>query len=66
MVREVKRSQLDDVFAATPPLEAKEVPFSLAVSGRARSVDVRKLSFVDVKKAYLHAPVRGGQVRAAA
>ena len=42
-----------------PPLEAKKVLFSIAVSGRARSGEVRKLSFADVKKAYLHAPVRG-------
>ena len=54
VVREVKRSQLDDVFAATPPLAAKKVLFSLAVSGRAGSRGARKLGFVDVKKAYLH------------
>ena len=61
VVREVKRSQLDDVFAAMPPLEAKHMLFSLAVSGRAGPGDARKLSFVDVTKAYLHAPVRGGK-----
>ena len=59
VVREVKRSQLGDAFAATPPLEAKKAPFPLAVSGRAKLGDVRKLSFVGAAKAHQHAPVRG-------
>ena len=35
--------------------------FPLAASVRARPGDARKLGFADVKKAYLHAPVRGGR-----
>ena len=45
--------------AAMPPLEAKKALFSLPVSGRAWSGDVRKLIFTDAKQAYLHAPVGG-------
>ena len=66
VVREVRRLQLDAAFAAMPPLGAKKVLFPLAASGRARPGDARKLSFADVKKAYLRAPARGGQERAAA
>ena len=52
--------EVDDAFAAMPPLEVKRALFPLAVSGRTRSGDVRKLSSMDVRKAYLHAPARGG------
>ena len=49
----------DDLFAATPPLEAIKALISLAASQR--GVDkhkIKKLCFIDVSKAYFHAPVR--------
>ena len=49
---------MDDVFAGMPSLAAKKVLSSLDLSGRAKSGDVRKLSFADVKKAYVAAPER--------
>ena len=48
----------DDVFAATPPLQLKKYLFSRAVSGMARSGKPRKLIFIDIKRAFFHAPVQ--------
>ena len=44
-----------DLFAATPPLEAKKVLFSVAVSQTASSGKPYKLMFIDIKRAYFHA-----------
>ncbi len=51
----------DDLFAATPPLEAKKMLMSIAVTrGLGRGVGDKqgrlKLDFIDVKRAYFHAP----------
>ena len=43
----------DDLFAETPPLEAKRLLFSRAVSRR-RDGKLRKLLFIDVRKAHLN------------
>eukprot|EP00973_Karenia_brevis_P039510 5453174-Karenia_brevis.AAC.1 len=43
----------DDLFAETPPPEAKRMLFSRAVSRRADG-RVRKLMFVDARKAHLN------------
>ena len=51
VVREVRRSQVDTVLAAMLPLEADEVLFPLAANGRAKSGDMKKLSFVEDEKA---------------
>ena len=59
VVREAKRSQPGDAFAAAPLLAAETALFSLAASGSAMSGGVRKLRFADVKDARLHAPARG-------
>ena len=49
----------DDLFAATPPLEAIRTLISLAASQRGISHDkLKKLCFIDVAKAYFHAPVK--------
>ena len=56
--KEFNVSARDDVFAATPPLEMLKLLFSLAVSGVASSGKPRKLSFIDIKRACFHAPVR--------
>eukprot|EP00973_Karenia_brevis_P047910 6649324-Karenia_brevis.AAC.1 len=43
----------DDLFAETPPLEAKRMLLSRAVTRR-RDGRQRKLMFIDVKKAHLN------------
>ena len=44
---------------ATPPLEAIRALISLAASQRSRgNKPIKKLSFIDIRKAYFHAPVR--------
>eukprot|EP00973_Karenia_brevis_P046301 6420473-Karenia_brevis.AAC.1 len=43
----------DDLFAETPPLEAKRMLFSRAVTKRDDGRQ-RKLMFIDVKKAHLN------------
>ena len=53
----------DDLFAATPPLEAKKILMSLAVTegvgyrkgGKDKGM---KLDFIDVRRAYFHAKAR--------
>ncbi len=44
-----------DLFAATPPLEANEFLFSLAVSQPAKNGNPNKLLFIGIKRAYFHA-----------
>ena len=63
VAKEIKRGASDDMFAATPPLEAKKSLFSMAMSqfarGRARSMHgTQKLLFIDVRRAYFYAPAR--------
>ena len=45
----------DDLFAATPPIEAIKALVSLAASQKGKK-HIKKLSFIDVSKAYFHAP----------
>ena len=50
----------EDLFAATPPLEALKMLFSLAVTEgvgyeRGQRYHGMKLDFIDVKRAYFHA-----------
>ena len=42
----------NDLFAATPPLEAKRTLFALAASQCGTHGITKKLSFVDIRKAY--------------
>ena len=68
VAKEIKRDKRDVMFAATPPLEAKKAPFSLAVTeefgstkhsgGRRRGKGPRKLLFIDVKRAYFQASAK--------
>jgi hypothetical protein len=48
----------DDLFAETPPLEAKRLLMSRAVTRR-KDGRVRKLLFIDVRKAHLNPPCEG-------
>ena len=59
VAKEIKRDTREDLFAATPPLEAIKLLFSLAVTEGIGWVGDKlrgmKLDFVDVSCAYLHA-----------
>ena len=58
VAREVKRSQVDNVFAEMPPLGTKRELCPLAAGGRTESGGAGKLSLADAMKAHLHAPAR--------
>jgi hypothetical protein len=63
VAQEIKRDKRDDLFAATPPLEAIKMLLSLAVTegvGYTRNNERAgmKLEFIDVKRAYFHAPAK--------
>ena len=61
VAQEIKRDKREDLFAATPPLEAKKMLFSMAVTegygylGEDKENGMR-IDFVDVRRAYFHAP----------
>ena len=57
VAKEFNHSHFDDMFAATPPLEAKKILFSLAAS-QGESSEPLKLMFVDVKRAFFYARAR--------
>ena len=49
----------DDLFAATPPLEAKRSLIALASCQRdVDSSNIKKLGFIDIRKAYFHVKVK--------
>ncbi len=50
VAKEIKRDKREDLFAATPPLEANKVLFSLFTSMPEICLD-----FIDVVRAYFHA-----------
>ena len=58
--QEVKQDKREDLFAATPPLEATKLLFSWAVTADSvRSMnreDSMKIDFIDVRRAFSHAP----------
>ena len=63
VAQEINTYKREDLFAATPPLEAKKMLISLAVtegvgyrSGRKK--EGMKLDFIDVRRAYFHARAR--------
>ena len=63
VAKEIKRDNRDDMFAATPPLEAKKALFSLAVTSEygkrtARRKHKKKLLLIDVRRAYLYAAAK--------
>ena len=53
MAKEIKRDKRKDLFAATPPPEAKKVLFSLFASMLEMCLD-----FIDAVRAYFHAKAR--------
>ena len=60
VAQELKRDKREDMFAATPPLEAKKLLFSMAMTEGLGwgSGWFSKLDFIDVRKTYLHAKAR--------
>ena len=63
VAQEIKMDKRENLFAATPPLEAKKLLISMAVTAgighkgndRRRGM---KLEFIDVRRAYFHAKAR--------
>ena len=58
-----KYSVAEDLFAATPPLEAKKILFSMAVTEGigytyGQKCNGMKIDFIDVRRAYFHADAR--------
>ena len=63
VAKEINTGKRDDLFAATPPLEAKKALFSFAmtegIGWRTGHKDAgMKLDFIDVRRAYLYAKAR--------
>ena len=63
VAKEIHRGHGDEMFAGTPPLEANKCLFSLAmtdIAGQraAKPRGRKKLMFIDVRRAYFHAPVQ--------
>ena len=60
MAKEIKTDKRLDLFAATPPLEAKKLLFSFAVTEgvgfeKTRRSQGKKIDFIDIKRAYFQA-----------
>ena len=59
VAQEVKTDKREDLFAATPPLEAKKMLLAIVVSQWGMKHGRRmKLDFIDVRRAYFHAKAR--------
>ena len=63
VAKEIKRDKREDLFAATPPLEALKILLSLALTEgtgyvKGREEEGMKIEFIDIKRAYLQAEVR--------
>ena len=57
VARELNTHDETGLFAATPPLEAKKVLFSMAMTDMATPPrETKKLAFFDVSRAYFYAP----------
>ena len=56
VARELNTHDQTGLFAATPPLEAKKVLFSMAMTQRGDQKEDKKLAFFDVSRAYFYAP----------
>ena len=60
VAQEINTGRREDLFAATPPLEAKKMLFSLAVTEsigykKGKREQGMKIDFIDVRRAYFHA-----------
>ena len=63
VAQETQRGNREDLFAATPPLEAKKLLFSLAATEgvgyeEGKSEHGMKLDSADIRKAFFHAEAR--------
>ena len=63
VAKEFNTSKREDLFAATPPLEAKKMLFSFAVTEgigyqKGKEDEGMKLDFIDIRRAYYHAEAR--------
>ena len=63
VAQELKVDKREEFFAATPPLEAIELLFSLAVTEgigyqKGNKKKGKNLDFIDIRRAYYHAPAR--------
>ena len=60
VAKEIKKDSTNDLFAATPPLEAKKALLSMAVTEGIGYGDgwSYKLDFIDIKRAYFYAPAK--------
>lgn len=60
IAKEINTHKRDDIFAATPPLEAKKILFSAAVTDNLGWTGNKKmkLEFPDVRRAFFHADAR--------
>ena len=61
VAQEIKLDKCQELFAGTPPLEAKEILMSLATTQGTGfgSGPHLKLDFIDISRAYFHALARG-------
>ena len=60
VAKEIKRDSRDDIFAATPPIEALNMLLGMAVTEgigfhRGKEEIGMKLEFIDIKRAFFHA-----------
>ena len=60
MAKEIKMDKRTDLFAATPPLEAKKMLFSMAVTEgigyqKDNPKEGMKIDFIDISRAYFQA-----------
>ena len=63
VAKEIKMDKREDLFAATPPLEAKKLLLHAAVTEgigfeRGRRGGGMKIEFIDIRKAYFHSEAR--------
>ena len=62
VAQEIKQDKREDLFAATPPLEAKKMLFSMAVTQGIGFKNSRrhgfKIDFIDIRRAYFHSKAR--------
>jgi hypothetical protein len=61
VAQEIALGKRDDLFAATPPLEAKKAFYSMAVTkgiGWGTGSEPLKIEFIDISRAFFHADAR--------
>ena len=63
VAKEIKRDNRDDLFAATPPLEALKILIGMAVTEgigyeKGKEDQGMKLEFIDIKRAFFHAKAK--------